>query len=656
MFIYEDLTAKSFFDLIPKGVQENIEFRKKFYGLIKNSTELQKQFWMWCKEYVPIAFDVLFCTLDPQQQPGSRNLPFILWDKQIEAAIALDKAIKAGNGDVAITKSRKEGATELVAKLFSLHCMLYRESSFIVASREKSLVDTFGDDFTIFAKIDNVFQNLPEWTGFKATSDNKDIFRKDLLFRINSMATTIAGKTTNENLAAGGRATGMFLDEFGRVEKSIAESIEGTIHAISNCVIYGSTHWYGPGHTFNRVLERPAIKVITLPWYGNPIKSLGLYSSPEPGLIKLLDINYYQKIFPEIPTEFKLDDYKEILDSKEISFVADGGKNIPQNIRSPWHDFEEANRDKRDFMCNTWFTPYGSSDTVFNHLTLSQIENKTIKEPKYEGEIVFDYLENGKVDVESAQFWPKAGVKRLKWWGELQNKRPIQYHNFVIGVDISWGLGNSNSIVAIYDVNEDELVGSWACPNTPPELLADLIVAMTYWVGGVNKPLLIWESNGGQGVNFGKRVKWNGYYSLYYSETEKRKKQGRKAGWYSRTDVKTDLLKALDIALAEGLKEKRTYKAIIIHCEHLLSELFDYVFLEGRACFLSRKADISTGARERHGDRVIATALCVLGSESQPEGKIENVVEPPVSSFMHRFREKEKENKIKKAEAKRYLF
>ena len=656
MLIFEDLTAGEFFNLVPKGVQENIEFRKKFYQLIRNSTELQKQFWIWCEEYPPIAFDVLFCTLDPQQKTGSRNLPFILWNKQIEAAIVLDKAIKDGNGDVAITKSRKEGATELVAKLFSLHCMLYRESSFIVASREKSLVDTFGDDFTIFAKIDNVFQNLPEWTGFKATPDNKNIFRKDLLFRINSMASTIAGKTTNDNLAAGGRATGLFLDEFGRVDKSIAESIEGTIHAVANCIVYGSTHWYGPGHTFNRVLQRPAIKVITLPWFENPFKRLGLYTSPEPGLIKLIDIDYYKKIYPKILAEFKLDDYEEILKSKKISFTADGGKNIPQNFRSPWHDFEEVNRDKRDFLCNTWFTPYGSSDTVFNHLTLSQIENKTIREPKYEGEIVFDYLSTGKVDVESTQMWLGAGVKRLKWWGELKKGRPIQHHNFVIGVDISWGLGNSNSVVGIYDVNEDELVGSWACPNTTPELLADLTVAMTYWVGGVNKPLLIWESNGGQGENFAKRIKWNGYYNNYYRESEKRKKQGRKPGWYSRGDVKADLLKELDIALAEGLKDKRSYKAIIIHCEHLLSELFDYVFLEGKACFLSRKADISTGARERHGDRVVATALCVLGADSQVKGKVENIIEPTINSFMYRYRQRQKENRIKKGNAKRYLY
>jgi len=658
--IYENLSATDFFYLVPKNVQENIAFRKEFYKIIRGSKELQEWFWDVCREYPPIAFDVLFSTLDPQRPPGQRNLPFLLWGKQPEAVVALDEAIKRGwignNGDIGINKSRKEGATEIVAKLFSLHCILYEKSNFVVGSRKKELVDKFGDDYTIFAKIDNVFENLPEWTGFKLTPENKNIFRKDMLIRIDSMGSAITGETTNENFGAGGRATAMFLDEFGRVDKSIADSIEGSIHDVINCVIYGSTHWLGPGHTFNQVLQKPTTKVITLLWPDNPLKNPGLYESPEPGLIKLIDIPYYKKIYPEIPIEFKLEDYKRVLENKEISFVADGCNNIPGAVRSPWHDIEESKRQKRDFLCNIWATPYGSSDTVFNHLTLSQIETQTIKEPKYEGEIVFDYLQTGKVDVESTQLWLGAGVKRLKWWGELKKGRPNQHHNFVIGVDISWGLGNSNSIVAIEDVNDDELVGIWACPNTTPELLADLSVAMTYWVGGVNKPILVWESNGGQGVNFAKRVKWNDYYNLFYSAVEKRKKQGRKPGWRSNGDNKADLLKELDIALAEGLKEQRTYKSIIIHCEHLLSELFDYVFMEGKACFLSRKADISTGARERHGDRPIAAGLCVLASTYQPKGDVKNVVEPPINSFMHRFRQRQKENRIKKAEQKRYLF
>ena len=296
--IFEDLTSREFFDLIPKGVQENIAFRKEFYKIIAKSVELQNWFWDACREYPPIAFDVLFSTLDPQRDPGQRNLPFILWGKQSEAVMALDKAIKAGCGDVGINKSRKEGATEIVAKLYSLHCMLYRDSNFIVGSRKKELVDKFGDSYTIFSKIDNVFENLPEWTGFKVNPDNSNIFRKDMLIRINNMGTAITGETTNENFGAGGRGTSMFLDEFGRVDKSIADSIEDSIHDVTNCVIYGSTHWLGPGHTFNQVLQKPTTEVITLLWWDNPTKNDFLYTSPEPGVVDIIDIKSYQKHYP----------------------------------------------------------------------------------------------------------------------------------------------------------------------------------------------------------------------------------------------------------------------------------------------------------------------------------------------------------------------
>ena len=36
----------------------------------------------------------------------------------------------------------------------------------------------------------------------------------------------------------------------------LVSSIEGTVHPITNCIIYNSTHWHGAGHTFNQVLEK----------------------------------------------------------------------------------------------------------------------------------------------------------------------------------------------------------------------------------------------------------------------------------------------------------------------------------------------------------------------------------------------------------------
>jgi len=289
---YENLTGRQFFKLIPTDVKENIEFRQKFHKLISYSGDLRLWYLQCCREYLPVMFNSLFCTLNPQRPPSESNLPFILRPKQIEAVEVLDDAIKKGY-DVGIDKARKEGATELVAKTYTAHALLYENRNFIVGSRKKELVDRLGDDYTIFAKIDHVFKYLPSWW-------KVDISRKDMFIRIRNTGSNITGETTNENFSAGSRATSIFLDEFGRIEKSIAESIEASIHDVSDCVIYGSTHWLGPSHPFNLALQRPTTRVIVLDWWHNDERNQGLYISEKPGEVTIYDVNYYKEKFPEL--------------------------------------------------------------------------------------------------------------------------------------------------------------------------------------------------------------------------------------------------------------------------------------------------------------------------------------------------------------------
>lgn len=347
-------------------------------------------------------------------------------------------------------------------------------------------------------------------------------------------------------------------------------------------------------------------------------------------------------------------------------FVADGCKGLPadasRRVRSPWHDAEEAKRGRRDFLCNIWRTPIGSSDTVFDPEILNTIKTSFIKPPDYKGDIGFDRFPDGHIDFETVRFWINLGSKRLNWWGKLIGGRPNQGHNFVIGCDISWGLGSSNSVASIYDVNTNELCGEWVCANTKPEDFADIAVAIAYWVGGVNKPILIWEANGGQGTEFCNRVLWNRYYNVHIQtrENEKTRKRTKKYGWHSSTQAKSSLLEALSIALSQGITDYSSYKKLIVYSEEFLDELFDYIFPQkGKEAVPSKKADEGSGARERHGDRVIAAGLCVLGAKDQVVGKVENIKNPPPNSFASRYKEqleKIEKNKIKVKGSKRYLF
>ena len=650
---------------IPKTLYENIEYRKVLHTMLDKDVGLQKLFLKMCLAEPKIWFNAVVFTCDPRQAPGLRNWPFILRQPKQEIVVdtlkyCIDNATTFKHLDIGINKSRDEGATELVTKFFALYSLI-PDSYYIVGSRNKELVDCSGDPFTLFAKIDYAF-NLP-YAWFKPIQNS--IQRKDMQLTLGYSGSVIKGETTNESFSAGRRATAMFLDEFGRVEPRPAKSIEGSIHDVTNCVIYGSTHWFGENHVFNKVLEKPSTTVVELPWYDNPVKAAGLYTSHDYNYVEILDRGYYESQYPEIDFPVGRFLYHEFrarckdLDLQDMPiFVADGCERLPKDLRSPWHDAAEADRkgDRRDFMSNVWMSPIGASDSVFDTTILKSIKANCIRPYDHEGEIQFSLSPEGYIRKER---WSKVGKCRMKWWGELENNRPDQDHNYVVGCDIALGTGNSNSTAAILDVNTRELVGMWACPNTTPENFADQVVAIARWCGGTSgEAYIIFENNGGHGVNFGRRIRWQGHTRLYIQrgEDKKTKKRMNKLGWGSNTNSKSDLFGELGIALSEGLKINSTYTSLKIHDEDLLSELFDYVYMDNGDIGTSETADITSGARKRHGDRVIAAGLCVLGGKYQGRGIREETEEIPTNTFKYLLEQEERKKQTLKHTMRRYLY
>jgi len=294
-------SPKKFYEAIPENVEQNKKFRENLHlNLLARDKSAQTLYLEMCRQYLPIMFSSLFWTLNPQNK-GSRNVPFILWPKQVKVVDELDKALKLQQYDFGIEKTRKQGATEIVAKTFAAHTILYEWKNFIVGSRKSDYVDKAGDLTTIFAKIDHVFKFLPPWMIDYRESAEKGRKNQTLFMDITNSA--INGETTNENFSAGSRATGEFLDEFGRVEKRVANAIEDSVHDVCNCVVYGSTHWYGPNHPFNQALLKDTTHVETLFWWehGIPHKEVdGLYRTPEHGIVEIIDENYWRQKYPDL--------------------------------------------------------------------------------------------------------------------------------------------------------------------------------------------------------------------------------------------------------------------------------------------------------------------------------------------------------------------
>ncbi len=652
-------SPKAFFNAIPTGLRENIEFRIKLHGWLATDQKAQDAFLGMCRAYIPIAFNTSFFTFDPRppRKPAERNPPFNLRPNQIRAVEDLVECIDAGR-NVGINKNRGEGASEICVKTFMAKALLEELSHFILGSRVEKLVDKSGDLYSLFAKADSVMTYLPSWWKKQCGYEEKND-RTHLLMRIPYNNSRISGETTNESFSAGSRSTAMLLDEFGRVDHSTAKAIEGSVHDVSPCIVYSSTHWLGQEHTFNKALLRPSVKNIVLMWYENPTENMGLYNTSEPGLYNILDEAYYKD--KDLSTALILDSVDDWDPTEtQVQFIADGLKGVPSPHRAPWFDRQQDERkgDVRDFKCNICGTALGASDAPFDHAVLADIKKKHIRRPDLKGELVFD-LDNDRVIDDSMVFCPGRGAKRFHWWGELPFGRPDQRHNYIIAADPSYGLGSANSAAIIVDVNIHEQVGSWTDANTRPEQFADQLVALAIWVGGIADCYLIWESTGGCGSMLGQRITFQGYTNVYTQRREdsKTRKKTNKYGWNATGNTKDALLGELGIALSGGLSDVSEYKALTIRDAELHSELCDYIFREkGKGAVCSSKADLSTGALERHGDRVIAAGLCVLAYKEQLAGDVNDAVNIPNQSFAW-FEEQKRKQKVKdKRELRRELF
>lgn len=352
-------------------------------------------------------------------------------------------------------------------------------------------------------------------------------------------------------------------------------------------------------------------------------------------------------------------DVDKLPDKLKKLFVADGTVDKIIKCRSPWHDFkqEESHGNKRDFLCNTWAEALGSADTVFDPITLWAVQERFCRIPDARGELFF--LLDKEDNFSEIFFARDAGNRRMSWWGPLIGGRPDQRHNYIIGIDIGQGLGSSNSVAMIYDVNTHELVGEWIDSNTKPEAFADMCIALAKWCGGVEDTFLIWEGNGGQGTTFANRIKYMGYWHCYQQTVEdaKVRKRKEKYGFFSNTDRKAALLFEFGTALSYALDNNKRYVACYAYSTELLNELFDYVFVGGtKEITTSSKSDLSTGARERHGDRAIAASLCILGTRDQLQGENYNQKHAPYGSFEFYRQEEEARQAKDKREGKRYLF
>jgi hypothetical protein len=632
----------------------------------------------FCREKPQILFNSSFWVYEARAEPGKQNIPFILRWKQDYAVDRMKSGIETGH-NLIFDKSREEGASEILCKMFAAYFLLYMDMYFLVGSRVEDYVDkatgvrpdkhgvnrVYGNHKCLFHKILYAITTLPAYM-------QPALRKSHLLVENLDTGSMIGGEATTNNFGAGDRAKAVLVDECARIEPDIAQYIIDNIQDTTPCAIYNSTHFkWGSGHPYAKLINSNKVEVVTLGWEDNPVKNPGIYKSPEPDQVVIKDISYYRdkcpKVFDKVEEgksfcysdlQLAISDAPEEIQEQmsDISFVADGGEESYGCPRSPWVDAQfERGRSRNDMAINVFRIAQGSADQFFDHESLCRHENQFTCEPRFTGTLKYTIEDKKPVGI----CFKRGGPKHLKWWGPLPNGRPRQDHNYIVACDISRGTGNSNSVAVIADVNTSEVVGVYVNPYIDVTDFAELAVALCLWCGGGTKSAyLIWEANG-PGDTFKNRVRKIGYSFVYYKVDQRaktRRRQGnKKYGWYSTPGIngsKNDVLGELDAAIHESLVKVKRFPFLIVHDIETVREMREYIFLGDRIDVgLSSEVTDSSGARYAHGDRVIATALIMLALKEQPKASLKKAQKVRKNTLAGRMKKRMLERAKKRAQA-----
>ena len=573
-----------------------------------SSESARRELRLTCKKDLLFWCNVFGWTYDPRE--SSPHIPFIAWPFQEVLLQQLDAAITTG--DVCIRKSRDMGVSWCTLMVFLRRTQFELGQTFGVVSRNADYVDAKADPKSLFWKLDYLLERQPQWL--------RGTWVRNLMHLVcKETGSGIHGESTTGKVARGARLTALLLDEFSAFEIPDGYAALASTEAATKCRIINGTPQGSVG-AYRDVANgnlAPGIEKITVHWTQHPLKAKGLYKSKD-GVLEILDKTY------RFPT-----DYKFVLDGK---------------TRSPEYDLAESRSPVAFFMAQEWDISFAGSQAGFftsgsGEKRLAELETSTGRPPDAVGE-----LEYHTESLTPVNFIPMLDG-RLSLWVQLHDGKPLPGKQYVMGCDVAAGTGASNSVISVVDSANGEKVAEWVSANTDSHEMARVTVALARWF---NEAYLVWEAIG-PGYGYGKVILDEGYRNIYFRREEVTvvKRITQQPGVWPTPKVKYALLESYRQALWDGMFINRSRDAI--------RECREYIYLsDGRIVHSRSLATLDpSGAKDNHGDRVIADALAWLGYRDRPgpkAGQAESTTEGtyPVNSFGWRQEQERQEARASK--------
>jgi len=561
---------------VPKGQEENLRFRRELLLGCRSDRALRSALWSACSRDILFFCNLFGWIFEPRE---AARLPFITWGFQDRTLLQIAGAV--GKRDIGIEKSRDMGGSWMIVYALVWFFIFRPLQAFMLVSRKEDLVDKVDDPDSLFWKFDFILANLPQWM-------RPEVDRLKLHVKNKWNDSVIDGSSTTGDVARGGRRLAVLLDEFAAFGSDDGYHSLASTQAVCNCRIFLSTPQGGSGAFYDVMHDaKSGLLKVRLHWSEHPQKRPGLYVSREKRL-EILDPEY------EFPAGYP--------------FVLDG------KIRSPWYDNECRRSPIPQLIAQELDIDYlGSEYAFFDHQKIEERVARDSRPPLVCGDLSWDQVHS------VIKGFGEADRGGLKLWVNLVGQRmaPPQDRPYVVACDVSEGTGASNSALVVWDNRTMEKVAEYLDPHIDPGIFGKFAVAVCRWFSGEDREdgaFLIWEANG-PGRSFGKAVIEAGHRNLFYRTEEQRlvRKGSDFPGWFSTPEAKKSLLTEYRRAIHEDLLVNRSSSALL--------ECKEYIFTAGGAVVHARSQRTidPSGARESHGDVVIADALAAkcLGLRKQ---------------------------------------
>jgi hypothetical protein len=257
--------------------------------------------------------------------------------------------------------------------------------------------------------------------------------------------------------------------------------------------------------------------------------------------------------------------------------------------------------------------PATGQNSFFNGTVLNKIERDDIQAPLDRGDLLVDRD-------------PETRRCRMHRWVSDPNgpihiwEMPQKTRNYAIGTDISTGFGSSNSVATVVCVETHEVVAQAVRADLEPHDWAEYLDALARWYGGSSGVAYIAHEANGPGLTVGKRLLALGITGLHWDQTEESAspKRSMNPGWHSSRTKKALLLGEYRAALATRGMIQRSASSI--------KEARDYIYYPSGAIGPAGLIEETEGARDTHGDCVIADALAFRAMREQPKTPLKPVV------------------------------